>query len=767
MITGIELRNWKTHGSTRLSFQKGVNVLIGVMGAGKSSVMDAISFALFGTFPALTHKRVKLDGVIKRRPARENEAEVRLSFVNGDDAYTVVRKLSSSGATTARLEKNGGYLQAQPIRVNEEIASILKVDYDTFARAVYSEQNGLDYFLTLAKGDRKRQMDNMLGLDQFATAEENCTSLINSIRSTADDAEAVLGRMDVASLKRQLEKASSAKKEAEEEQSALEAGEKEGRKRLAAIRAELDGQKGLFARREALAREVIDLRSRISTLRNEIEKIKAKDARLEPLESELDSLGKEERELAKGIERLREGERASTKALADLLAREEQNAKRIVERDAVLKAIGDKDEKDMVGRIGEEEKALAELVTAEAAAGNRKEETEEWVRELSRHLSRCPICERALDEESRKKLLDSKGALVKDLDKELGKLREQVRGRSLAVKKANDEYNRLLLQKSKLKDYGGVDGLAARLADGIAASKEEHRRAEGALNGSVKRMDSLKERARELKASIDTLRRKLDYEAEVRKHSKVVEEKSAEMDGIRVDQEKIDELQEGFTAQSAAVSDASAKVASGKKYNASLDSHVDEAVKQIDSIRSMEDDVARKRAALRDLNRFKAALVETEASLRKRLVESINSMMQEMWPELYPYGDFSRLRLAARPDDYILEADVGMDDGEEWEQVDAVASGGERNIACLALRIALAMVIVPNLRWLILDEPTHNVDANGIAKLINVFGDSLPRVVEQVFIITHDDDLKQIASARVYMLSRDKDAGGSTAATEL
>ena len=45
-----------------------------------------------------------------------------------------------------------------------------------------------------------------------------------------------------------------------------------------------------------------------------------------------------------------------------------------------------------------------------------------------------------------------------------------------------------------------------------------------------------------------------------------------------------------------------------------------------------------------------------------------------------------------------------------------MASGGERSIACLAMRIAMAMVIVPNLRWLILDEPTHNIDEQGISK---------------------------------------------------
>ena len=96
-----------------------------------------------------------------------------------------------------------------------------------------------------------------------------------------------------------------------------------------------------------------------------------------------------------------------------------------------------------------------------------------------------------------------------------------------------------------------------------------------------------------------------------------------------------------------------------------------------------------------------------------------------------------------------------------------MASGGERSIGSLAMRIALAMVIVPNLKWLILDEPTHNIDSTGISRLIEVLGEALPSVVEQIFIITHDDNLKQISSAKVYQLERDKATAAPTSISEL
>ena len=56
---------------------------------------------------------------------------------------------------------------------------------------------------------------------------------------------------------------------------------------------------------------------------------------------------------------------------------------------------------------------------------------------------------------------------------------------------------------------------------------------------------------------------------------------------------------------------------------------------------------------------------------------------------------------------------------------------------------------------------------SGISKLIEVLGNTLPKIVEQVFIITHDENLREISSAAVYMLDRDKAASGATVVGEL
>ncbi len=156
MIELLELQNWKTHGSSTLSFSKGTNILLGQMGAGKSSVMDAISFALFGTFPAIKNRRMSINDVISNRPVPKDRAVVRLKFRLGNDIYTVEREVALNNSPKAKFEKNGVHVQSQPQRVTEEIERLLKIDYDLFSRVVYSEQNRLDYFLELKSADRKK-----------------------------------------------------------------------------------------------------------------------------------------------------------------------------------------------------------------------------------------------------------------------------------------------------------------------------------------------------------------------------------------------------------------------------------------------------------------------------------------------------------------------------------------------------------------------------------------------------------------------------------
>ena len=267
-------------------------------------------------------------------------------------------------------------------------------------------------------------------------------------------------------------------------------------------------------------------------------------------------------------------------------------------------------------------------------------------------------------------------------------------------------------------------------------------------------------------ADLEAAKRKIAHETEVRKDSELLAAKKEELASVKVDEKVLYALQDVISEENRRLGEMDSKMEEGKRRLADLDMQIEKEAKQIANIDRIKARIEKRRQQISEMNKFKSALVDTEGLLRNRLITSINGMMQSIWSEIYPYADYTGIRLDAGRDDYRLEARTSNGEEAVWSEVDGMASGGERSMACLAMRIAFAMVVVPNLKWLILDEPTHNIDENGIMRFVEMLGDSLPKVVEQVFVITHEGELKQVNAARIYQLERDKDNNGHTKVVE-
>ncbi|MFB6076521.1 MAG: hypothetical protein ABEK12_00125, partial [Candidatus Nanohaloarchaea archaeon] len=86
------------------------------------------------------------------------------------------------------LRADGELVEApQTTEVTAEVEDLIGLDYDLFARTIYSEQNELDYFLTLRAGERKRRIDELLNLDRFETARTSLVTVINRVEGRLDD----------------------------------------------------------------------------------------------------------------------------------------------------------------------------------------------------------------------------------------------------------------------------------------------------------------------------------------------------------------------------------------------------------------------------------------------------------------------------------------------------------------------------------------------------------------------------------------------------
>lgn len=179
---------------------------------------------------------------------------------------------------------------------------------------------------------------------------------------------------------------------------------------------------------------------------------------------------------------------------------------------------------------------------------------------------------------------------------------------------------------------------------------------------------------------------------------------------------------------------------------------------ELSTLLSFEKEVKGLTSLEEQLSVYKNVLLETQTHLRATLTDAINSAMNEIWPIFYPYKNYPSLRLAVSEKDYIFE----VNDNGQWKALETVASGGERACAALTLRTALAMVLTPKLSWLILDEPTHNLDSAAVELLSSALEQKVPEIVSQTFVITHDEAFMGSEFASSYRLVRDKERNGET-----
>jgi DNA repair protein SbcC/Rad50 len=768
MIKSIRLLNWRSHRDTLLEFHAGTNLLVGIMGAGKSSVMEGISFALFGTFPAIERKKVKLENVIRQN---EPEAKVVLGFEWEGAEYRIERTIARTKKgtdTSAEIFKAGTLSEHGQSAVNTYVSGLLGIDYDLFTRAIYSEQNNMDYFLNLGPGRRKEEMDALLGLDRFESARANAVSVINRIR-----AKRLI-------IEEQHSPARLADAEAKEKKLSGEAETLAESLRKAAVSCEARGKEAARAasgfetarksrdEHERLMREDARLSATLESLKKELAGKRADAAALAALTSKQDAAAKERAVVAASLKaqdaRLSALSKESGSLEAGIRAAAEAAKSLDLAKVELSAALGGLDLQSLAVRQKEAEQAA---IGAESERKSLQRETADLAESMSRlrpGLSECPMCAAKLTEggmahvrAEKERLAAEKKARMKELD-----------ARIVALKAESDA---LLVRFRKASLLGEKRTMLEKEAAGSGALKAKKDGVESMLAAAAAERRALSERSDALTTEVERLRSQIAEQKGLAARQAEAESAAKGLADVKSSLARLKFEEAGFEASRKAAEDSGIEAERAKSAKAALEVQARMAGEMLGLVRE-ELSVMRKAAQEarglqgleEELSIFKNALVETQASLRLSLADAINAAMNEIWPVFYPYRNYRALRLGVSDKDYVFEVDEGEG---QWAGLETVASGGERACAALTLRVALAMVLTPKLGWLILDEPTHNLDTGAIELLSSALEFKVPEVVKQTFVITHDEVFMGSDFASSYRLSRDKAANGDTRAEAL
>lgn len=142
--------------------------IVGPIGSGKSSILDALIYALYGKTPKLERDTRKLVN------SSSDDARIRLVFEADERVWEVTRVLRRKGASQVVLKRRD--LEEDPEsgerNVNARIEEILGLDFDAFCRSVTLPQGEFDRFLVATPKDRSTVLKGVFRLERVDAIRE-------------------------------------------------------------------------------------------------------------------------------------------------------------------------------------------------------------------------------------------------------------------------------------------------------------------------------------------------------------------------------------------------------------------------------------------------------------------------------------------------------------------------------------------------------------------------------------------------------------------
>lgn len=205
----INLKNFLSYGDTEVALDNiRVAALIGSNGAGKSSLLDSLTWALYGQ-----GRYKSIDSYVRQG---QEQATVELEFLLSGETYRIIRgrSLKGKGKSTLELARLSGQtwvpISGTTIRETEQIMrDLLRMDYDTFVSSCFILQGESDRFCSAGPTERKRILGQILGLDIYDRLQEAAKIRLKAqkgrsvvLQSKIEDLEGELtNRTDVRSRK--------------------------------------------------------------------------------------------------------------------------------------------------------------------------------------------------------------------------------------------------------------------------------------------------------------------------------------------------------------------------------------------------------------------------------------------------------------------------------------------------------------------------------------------------------------------------------------
>jgi len=168
-----------------LRFPEKYTVITGRTGAGKSSILDAITFALYGKTTRTDIQSVKLADIC--RP----NGYVRVAFHQGDERWEVTRGFTTKKESYLEVSRDGEAIQGTIPDKERTIRDVVGLDYDGFRNSTFVRQEEMKELGAASGSERLAVFQKLFRLEIFERALERAKERFTSVKSDiqAKDAE--------------------------------------------------------------------------------------------------------------------------------------------------------------------------------------------------------------------------------------------------------------------------------------------------------------------------------------------------------------------------------------------------------------------------------------------------------------------------------------------------------------------------------------------------------------------------------------------------
>ncbi|MBD3309730.1 hypothetical protein GF351_00775, partial [Candidatus Woesearchaeota archaeon] len=452
-LKSIKLENIRSYLNEKIEFPSGSLLLSGDIGSGKSTILLAVEFALFGILRGTLHG----DTLLRKG---KDQGSVELCF-SAEGKQVTVKRILKRGKDD--VKQQSGYLivdgvkqEATAQELKSRILGILGYPRDLLTKSksliyrytVYTPQEEMKQILTESKDVRLNTLRKVFGIDKYKRIQENSQILLKELREKRKEYE---GR--TADLGQRKEELAARRSEAEQHRKRLEeinprVNESQStaarkKQELAAAEERVDNVRKLKSELQMLDQRLndrADQHSRNSKedeqLKQEINSLQEQAAKLEVSRSDEEAVEKEIRDAEEKCRKVEKEKSSLKEKIAALTSRIEDTEKelrdnssarkQLEKKEAELKQLAESlDRKDLMRKSLAEKETRMREVTALLNKAEANKVNAEKIKDDIMRLDRCPTCRQDVSGEHKHKVRDSEGEKIRYLDEEIRSLSDE------------------------------------------------------------------------------------------------------------------------------------------------------------------------------------------------------------------------------------------------------------------------------------------------------------------------------------------------------